>query len=101
MLFRSLEEVGGEAVAAQVLALSEDAAGKLEAKGYRVTSPRADDQRAGLVMFQHPTHSNEEVLQALTESGVTAAVRGGKLRFSPHFYNTHEEIVRAVDALPA
>jgi len=40
-------------------------------------------------------------LQALTESGVTAAVRGGKLRFSPHFYNTHEEIARAVDALPA
>jgi len=31
--------------------------------GYDV--PRADEQRAGLVMFQHPTHSNEEVLEAL------------------------------------
>ncbi len=96
-----LEEVGGEAIATRVLALAEDAAEKLEAKGYQVTSPRADHQRAGLVMFQHPTHSNEEVLQALTGANVTAAVRGGKLRFSPHFYNTHDEIARAVDALPA
>ncbi len=51
-------------------------------------------------MFQHPTHANEAVLQALTDAGVTAAVRGGKLRFSPHFYNTREEMDRAVAALP-
>ena len=95
-----LEEVGVEAIAAQVMALAEDAAEKLEAKGYQVTSPRADNQRAGLVMFQHPTHTNEAVMEALTAAGVTAAVRGGKLRFSPHFYNTHEEIERAVEALP-
>ena len=96
-----LAEVGTEAIAAHVLSLAAHAAEKLEAKGYQVTSPRADHQRAGLVMFQHPTHTNEAVLQALTEAGVTAAVRGGKLRFSPHFYNTHEEIERAVEALPA
>ena len=96
-----LEEVGTDAIAAQVLALAAHAADKLEAKGYQVTSPRADHQRAGLVMFQHPAYSNESVLQALTAAGVTAAVRGGKLRFSPHFYNTREEIERAVEALPA
>lgn len=96
-----LEEIGTKAIAAQVLALAEDAAQKLQAKGYQVTSPRVDDQRAGLVMFQHPTHANEAVLEALTAAGVTAAVRGGRLRFSPHFYNTHEEIARAVEALPA
>ena len=96
-----LEEVGGDAIAAQVLSLAAHAADRLEAKGYQVTSPRADHQRAGLVMFQHPAHSNEAVLQALTDAGVTAAVRGGKLRFSPHFYNTFEEIERAVTALPA
>ena len=96
-----LEEVGIGAVAAQVLALADAAAAKLEAKGYEVTSPRADHQRAGLVMFQHPTHANEAVMEALMAASVTAAVRGGKLRFSPHFYNTHEEIARAVEALPA
>ena len=95
-----LEEVGIEAIAAQVLAVGEYSAEMVTAKGYQVTSPRDDTQRAGLVMFQHPTHSNEAVLQALTDAGITAAVRGGKLRFSPHFYNTFEEIDRAVAALP-
>ena len=95
-----LEEASMDAVAAQVLTLAGQAAEELEARGYWVTSPRADGQRAGLVMFQHPAHSNEAVLQALTEAGVTAAIRGGRLRFSPHFYNTPEEIARAVAALP-
>ena len=95
-----LEEVSINAIADSVLALTAYAAQKLEAKGYQVTSPRDDHQRAGLVMFQHPTHSNEVVLEALTAAGVSAAVRGGKVRFSPHFYNTLEEIERAVYALP-
>ena len=95
-----IEEVGVEAIQAQVLSLTAYAAEKLEARGYRVLSPREDAQRAGLVMFQHPTHTNDAVLQALKEAGVTAAARGGRLRFSPHFYNTTEEIDRAVVALP-
>ncbi len=95
-----LEEVGIEAIAARVLSLAGYAAERLEARGYHVSSPREETDRAGLVMFQHPTASNETVLQALTEAGITAAVRGGRLRFSPHFYNTREEIDRAVAALP-
>lgn len=96
-----LEEVGIAAIAARVLSLTGYAAEKLEARGCRVLSPREDAQRAGLVMFQHPTVPNEAVLQALKEAGVTAAVRGGRLRLSPHFYNTREEIDQAVEALPA
>ena len=96
-----LEEVGVAAIAAQVRALTAHAAEQLEAKGYEVTSPREDAQRAGLVLFRHPAHANEIVLQALTDAGVTAAVRGGKVRFSPHFYNTLEEMDQAVAALPA
>lgn len=95
-----LEEVGIEAIAAQVLALTDYAANALDQKGYRVTSPRTDSQRAGLVMFEHPTRTNESVLEALTAANVSAAVRGGKVRFSPHFYNTREEIDRAVAVLP-
>jgi cysteine desulfurase/selenocysteine lyase len=95
-----LEEVGIDAIAASVLALTAHAAEKLEAKGYVVTSPRTDAQRSGLLMFQHSTHPNEAILEALTNADVSAAVRGGKVRFSPHFYNTVEEIERAVAALP-
>ena len=95
-----LEEVGIEAIGARILALSDYAAGRLDAKGYKVVSPRNEDQRAGLVTFRHRTLPNDTVLQALTDAQVIAAVRGGNLRFSPHFYNTPEEIDQAVEALP-
>ena len=95
-----LEEVGIETIAARVLSLAGYAAERLEARGCHVLSPREEAQRAGLVMFQHPTLPNEAVMEALKEAGITAAVRGGRLRFSPHFYNTREEIDRAVEALP-
>ena len=95
-----LEEVGIEAINRQVLALSGYAADKLEAKGYEVRSPRVDHQRAGLVTFRHRSLPNKRVLKTLEDANVVAAVRGGNLRFSPHFYNTTEEIDRAVETLP-
>ena len=95
-----LEEVEIDAIGTQIMMLSGYAAQKLEAKNYQVVSPRAEAQRAGLVMFKHPSLPNESVMQALADAQVVAAVRGGNLRFSPHFYNTTEEIDRAVNALP-
>lgn len=95
-----IEEVQVETIAPRVLALTALGASLLERKGYQVLSPREDDQRAGLLMFRHPNRPNEEALEALTRAKVAAAVRGGNLRFSPHFYNTEDEMARAVDALP-
>jgi cysteine desulfurase/selenocysteine lyase len=95
-----IEEVGIEVIAARVLALSGYAADALTRKGYQVTSPRAEAQRAGIVMFRHPSLDNSIVSAALDAGGVAIAVRGGKVRFSPHFYNTEEEIDRAVAVLP-
>ncbi len=96
-----IEEVGIARIAERVLQLTAHAARGLEATGYIVESPRADADRAGLVMFRAPHLPNEQVLEALTLAGVQAAVRGGRVRFSPHFYNTEEEIDQAIDALPA
>ncbi len=95
-----IEEACIDTVGKQILSLSAYAANQLDKRGYEVTSPRDDAARSGLVMFQHPAHANDDVLKALTDAGVTAAVRGGRVRFAPHFYNTTEEIDRAVGALP-
>lgn len=96
-----LEEVGIARIAERVLHLSDCAAQGLEAKGYSVESPREDESRAGLVMFRAPHLPNEQVMEALAAAHVTAAVRGGRVRFSPHFYNTEDEISQAIEALPA
>jgi selenocysteine lyase/cysteine desulfurase len=41
----------------------------------------------------------EAIERALTEEGIVCSSRGGYLRFAPHFYNTDEEIQRAVSVL--
>lgn len=96
-----LTEVGVEAIGARVLELCTLGATLLERKGYEVASPMGEGQQSGLLCFRHAQHSNEAVLEALGKAGVTAAARGGNVRFSPHFYNHEEDMARAVDALPA
>lgn len=95
-----IEDAGIDNIAARVLSLADHAAKLLDAKGCTVHSPRADDQHAGLVLFTHPPYNNDILLTTLARANVTAAVRGGRLRFSPHFYNTEDDLAQAVAALP-
>lgn len=53
--------------------------------------------KSGIVIFKHRTVTNEALYQHLQKNGVVCALRGGGIRFSPHFYNTIEEIDRALD----
>ncbi|HZQ23582.1 MAG TPA: hypothetical protein VFA89_12380 [Terriglobales bacterium] len=44
---------------------------------------------------------NSEVFSALSDAGIDIALRNRNLRFSPHLYNTGDEIDRAVSVLNA
>src|SRR5665811_761397 len=59
-------------------------------------SKRQNRLKSGIVTFKHQTVANEELYKYLQASGVVCALRGGGIRFSPHFYNTLEEIDRAL-----
>ncbi|MBW3535233.1 MAG: aminotransferase class V-fold PLP-dependent enzyme [Gemmatimonadetes bacterium] len=65
--------------------------------GRSLVTPREPGRRAGIVAFRvsDPTAA----AAALREAGVVFAVREGSLRFSPHFYNTVDEMRRVVDVL--
>jgi selenocysteine lyase/cysteine desulfurase len=41
----------------------------------------------------------DQVARRATKNGVTVTQRGGYLRTAPHFYNTDDEIARAIDVL--
>jgi selenocysteine lyase/cysteine desulfurase len=60
-------------------------------------SKRHPPLQSGIVVFRHQTISNEVLYQYLQENGVVCAMRGGGIRFSAHFYNTFEEIDRALE----
>lgn len=71
--------------------------GKLE-----LISSRNPGRQSGIITFQSRRIATSRLFQRLRDQGVYCAMRGGGIRFSPHFYtrrDTIEEAVRlAVDA---
>ena len=73
----------------------------LLSKGYAIASPRNDDNWSGIVSFASMKHRHEDIFRKLRlEHHTEIALREGRLRASPHFYNTDEQIDRLVDVLP-
>jgi cysteine desulfurase / selenocysteine lyase len=98
---RLLTGAGIDAVAQRMKTLGDRLIGKLRAKGYHVASPRTGTQWSGIVSATSPVHDPVPIARELREKHrVEIAVREGRLRFSPHFYNTEEQLDRAVDLLP-
>lgn len=100
-LARSLEvlmEVGVDAIREHVRAVQEPLLGWLDGAPDRtLVTPRDPARRAGIVAFR--VADVDAAATALRDAGVVFAVREGYLRFSPHFYNTVEEMRGVVELL--
>jgi len=98
-----LMEEGIDAVWARVEGLTEQLEKGLAGGGLRVTSPRDHPgERSGVVAFDPPAGVDAASAAARLEAqGTVIAVRGGRLRASPHFYNRPEQIDRLVARLAA
>ncbi len=97
-----LLEVGLDVVWSRIDALCQHARKRLAEKGYAVISPPGPRERSGNICFDAPEGSptHDRIVRQLAEQGVNAVNRMGHLRFSPHFYNSIEQMDRAIDALP-
>jgi len=70
-------------------------------KSYRVVTPEAWENRAGIVSLQKEGQDIAAVAKMLLDDHkIVIAARRGFLRVSPHFYNDEEEIERLLAALP-
>lgn len=94
-----LREAGIEAVERRILALADRAARGLAEQGFTVVSSRHPGETSGIVTATHPTHVLEELVRKLAARGVVVAARAGRLRVSPHFYNTEVEVDRFLTEL--
>ena len=66
----------------------------------RIISPAATRERAGIVTVEaDATFDLKLLLKRMAERRITIALRRGLLRFSPHFYNSPEDMVTAAGAL--
>ncbi|HEY3245661.1 MAG TPA: aminotransferase class V-fold PLP-dependent enzyme [Phycisphaerae bacterium] len=95
-------EIGIDAISQHVLMLTDRLVACLRDKGYRVVSSRAKGEASGIVAFTSDLHDHDVLQRHLQqEHRLVIAVRAGRLRASPHFYNTTREIDQLVDLLPA
>jgi len=94
-------EIGVEAISRRVLALTDRLTAGLREKGYRVLSSRSPGEASGIVSFFSDLHDPEKTQKHLqAEHRIVIAVRQGRLRSSPHFYNTDREIDQLIETLP-
>lgn len=59
-------------------------------------STRRENLKSGIVVFNHHCIPNEMMYKHLQDNGVVCALRGGGIRFSPHFYNSKQELAKAL-----
>ena len=62
-----------------------------------ILSAAKPEQRAGIVTFRFPHDDPEARYRHLQRNGVICALRGGGIRFSPHFYTAESTLQRALD----
>ncbi len=94
-------ELGMEQVGAHVLMLTDRLVAGVREKGYRVVSSRQPGEASGIVAFTSGLHDMAAVRGHLeSEYRVVIALREGRLRASPHVYNTVEEIDQLIELLP-
>jgi cysteine desulfurase / selenocysteine lyase len=96
-----IQEIGVEAISRRLLQLTTRLVEGVRNKGYRVFSSREQNEASGIVSFFSDVHAPEPLQSHLqNEHRIIIAVRGGRLRSSPHVYNTEKEIDQLIEALP-
>lgn len=96
-----LHDIGVAAISQRLRHLTDHLIARLSEKGYQILSPRTGEQWSGIVSFTTPTHDQKQIVTMLRkEHHIEIALREGRLRCSPHFYNTEEQLDRLVERLP-
>lgn len=92
-----LLEVRIERIRQKILSLTDTLIDDLTARGYQLSASTAPQHRSGIVVAHVPNAI--DVCAQLEAAGVIVTPRGEGVRIAPHFYNTHEEVLRVGELL--
>jgi kynureninase len=96
--YEIVREVGVDAIREKSLRLTRRLMDHAQAAGFRVNTPKRDEERAGAVIIDVPDGKN--AAKELIRREVIVDFRpGAGIRMAPHFYNTPEEIDHAMGVL--
>jgi selenocysteine lyase/cysteine desulfurase len=91
-------------IAARLLELKAVLLSLLEPLGFKVVGPSQGVHASGITTVFHPEVPASKLFRSLEAANVVASLRHDRegreyLRFSPHFYNTEEELLRVAAVL--
>ena len=92
-----LEEIGIEVVRERHMALSQRLVDGARSQGWTLRCPTDARERTAIVTLEHP--NAPLAVEALRRDGVIADSRPGLIRLSPHYFNTMDEMDRALERL--
>jgi len=92
--------LGPRRVQEHILDVTAYAAEGLRSRGWQIASPWQANERSGLLSFFSPAADADDLEMRLRAAGIDVAVRDGKLRASPSYYNDRDDIDRLLQALP-
>lgn len=93
-------QIGLDRIESHVLGLGDYLCERLNECGYQVVSSRRAGESSAVVCCRHRKFSADELYRILTERRIITTPRLGRLRISPHLYNTREEIDQLIENLP-
>lgn len=98
---RLLLDTGLEAISGRILELTAQLGAGLEARGWQLLSDLSDPaRRSGVVSARPPGLTAEAANEQLEARQVSVAARGGGVRFSPHAWNSPDEMDAVLERLP-
>ncbi len=99
-----IQELGPERIEAHIRGLTDSLLRGLDKLGIEVVTPRAVQNRAGIITFSVGTaEQNVALMTRLQERKILVSVRYtsgvGGIRVSCHFYNSQEDVERLLNAV--
>ncbi|MFQ5644754.1 MAG: aminotransferase class V-fold PLP-dependent enzyme, partial [Thiogranum sp.] len=91
-----LLETGIQAIADLVSSKTQYIIDYINNTGGIIISEAAPEKRAGIVTFRYENEDIQARYRNLQKNGVVCALRGGGIRFSPHFYTPDTVLERAL-----
>lgn len=92
-----LDEIGIATVRERHMLLSQQLVDGAKSQGWTVRCPADARERTAIVTVEHP--EPQKAVDALRSKGVITDSRPGLIRLSPHYFNTADEMSRALELL--
>lgn len=93
--------IGIDAIAQRVLDLTDHLCERAARVGFKVYSSRRTGEKSGILSLLAPGGDVRSIVRRCRDAGIVINQRAGRLRVSPHAYNTAEELDRFVALLGA